>query len=142
VAQARVVSFVLLVSENGGKTISNFLAAVGLCSFRQRLHQSAREIWQEVLLVPLHSDANREVIEVLFFSAVVAGLPINFKFVGEIEGENTIFVDLEDDWEVVQVLDFFTQGNARASDGEKLDSFDFVFCGSKKLLFEVVQVGL
>ena len=137
-----MVSFVLLVSENGGKTISYFLAAVGLCSFRQRLHQSAREIWQEVLLVPLHSDANREVIEVLFFSAVVAGLPINFKFVGEIEGENTIFVDLEDDWEVVQVLDFFTQGNARASDGEKLDSFDFVFCGSKKLLFEVVQVGL
>jgi hypothetical protein len=142
VAQARVVSFVLLVSENSGKTISYFLAAVGLCSFWKRLHQSAREIWQEVLLVPLHSDANREVIEVLFFSAVVAGLPINFKFVGEIEGENTIFVDLEDDWEVVQVLDFFTQGNARASDGEKLDSFDFVFCGSKKLLFEVVQVGL
>jgi len=99
--QTRLVPFVLLVSENSRETISYILAAVRIGSFRQSLHKSAGKIRQKVLLVSLHSDTNWEVVKVLFFITVVAYLPINFKFIGEIKGENTVLIDLENYWKII-----------------------------------------
>ena len=74
------VSFVLIISKNSCKTVTNLPAVVFSTGLGKGFHQSVSKIWTEVSLVPFHANTDSEVIKIFFTRNVLTMLPFNFEF--------------------------------------------------------------